>query len=75
MGKYGSLLVLTRRPLQSVPVRHILPGVYCFCLSERSLKQKQYVPDVIREAQHRVALKMGKKIGGYLLEYKRDRVD
>eukprot|EP01050_Picozoa_sp_SAG11_P015682 SAG11_NODE_2061_length_3871_cov_6.900583_2_plen_285_part_00 len=39
-----------------------------FCLSERSLKQKQYVPKVIREAQHRVALKMGKKIGGYLLE-------
>ena len=46
-----------------------------FCLSERSLKQKTTVPDVIRGAQHRVALKMGKKLGGHLLEYKCDRTD
>eukprot|EP01050_Picozoa_sp_SAG11_P023901 SAG11_NODE_4942_length_1715_cov_16.908416_2_plen_56_part_01 len=39
-----------------------------FCVSERSLKQKTTVPDVIRGARHRVALQMGKKLGGHLLE-------
>eukprot|EP01050_Picozoa_sp_SAG11_P018447 SAG11_NODE_2787_length_2975_cov_2.383652_3_plen_84_part_00 len=43
-----------------------------FCLSERSLKQNTMVPVEIRRAQHRVALKMGQKLGGKLLEYKCD---
>eukprot|EP01050_Picozoa_sp_SAG11_P015286 SAG11_NODE_1966_length_3988_cov_16.269221_1_plen_134_part_00 len=43
-----------------------------FCLSERSLKQNSMVPIEIRRARHRVALKMGQKLGGKLLEYRCD---